>query len=82
MKFSKLRQLSPVLSIGLLVATLLTACSITTIDYVFVASSSGIQTFAADSQSGALSPPTMRTSISPIRAQAPRPARLSTTPSD
>jgi len=56
MKFSKLRQLFPVLSIGLLVATLLTACSITTIDYVFVASSSGIQTFATDSQSGALRP--------------------------
>ncbi|MGA3343640.1 MAG: beta-propeller fold lactonase family protein [Terracidiphilus sp.] len=54
MKFSILRQLIPVLSIGLLVATLLTACSLTTIDYVFVASSSGIDTFAVDSQSGAL----------------------------
>jgi 6-phosphogluconolactonase (cycloisomerase 2 family) len=54
MKFSKLRQLIPVSSIGLLVATLLTACSITTIDYVFVATSSGIYTYAVDSQSGAL----------------------------
>ncbi len=54
MKFSKLRQLIPVLSIGLLLATLLTACSLTTIDYVFVASSAGIDTFAVDSQSGAL----------------------------
>jgi 6-phosphogluconolactonase (cycloisomerase 2 family) len=54
MKFSKPSQLFLVSSIGLLVATLLTACSITTIDYVFVASSSGIETFAADSESGAL----------------------------
>jgi len=54
MKFSKLRQLVPVLTIGLVVATLLTACSLTSIDYVYVASSSGIQSFATDSQSGAL----------------------------
>jgi 6-phosphogluconolactonase (cycloisomerase 2 family) len=75
MKFSKLRQLSPVLSIGLLVATLLTACSITTIDYVFVASSSGIQTFAADSQSGALRTiaPTVTTGVSSPVAMAVTP---------
>jgi 6-phosphogluconolactonase (cycloisomerase 2 family) len=54
MKFSKPSQLFLVSSIGLLVATLLTACSITTIDYVFVASSAGIETYAVDSQSGAL----------------------------
>jgi 6-phosphogluconolactonase (cycloisomerase 2 family) len=54
MKFSKSSQLFLVSSIGLLVAALLTACSITTIDYVFVASSSGIETFAVDSESGAL----------------------------
>ena len=54
MKFSKLRQLIPVFSIGLLVAILLTACSLVSIDYVYVASSSGIQTFAVDSRSGAL----------------------------
>ncbi len=56
MKFSKLRQLIPVSSIGLLLATLLTACSIITIEYVYVGSSVGIQTFAVDSQSGALRP--------------------------
>jgi 6-phosphogluconolactonase len=54
MKFSKPSQLFLVSSIGLLVAALLTACSITTIDYVFVASSAGIETYAVDSQSGAL----------------------------
>jgi 6-phosphogluconolactonase len=62
MKFSKLSQLFLVSSIGLLVATLLTACQLVTIDYVFVTSSSGsatsgdgqISTFAVDSESGAL----------------------------
>jgi 6-phosphogluconolactonase len=63
MKFSKLSQLFLVSTIGLLVATLLTACQLVTIDYVFLASSAPtsatspdgqIQTFAADSQSGAL----------------------------
>src|SRR5271157_513396 len=62
MKFSKLSQLFLVSTIGLLVATLLTSCEITTIDYVFVASSQGsgtgspgqIETYDADSQTGAL----------------------------
>jgi 6-phosphogluconolactonase (cycloisomerase 2 family) len=62
MKFSKLSQLFLVSSIGLLVATLLTACQIVTIDFIYVAcagalGTSGdgqIQTFATDSQSGAL----------------------------
>jgi 6-phosphogluconolactonase (cycloisomerase 2 family) len=54
MKFSKPSQLFMVSFIGLLVAALLTACSIETIDYVFVATASGIETYAADSQSGAL----------------------------
>jgi 6-phosphogluconolactonase (cycloisomerase 2 family) len=62
MKFSKLSQLFLVSLIGLTVATLLTACQIVTIDYVFVASASGsgtsspgqIQTFDADAQTGAL----------------------------
>ncbi|HUX43418.1 MAG TPA: beta-propeller fold lactonase family protein [Terracidiphilus sp.] len=62
MKFSKLSQLFLVSSIGLLVATLLTACQIVTIDYVFVASkgtpqtsaNGKIETFAVDSESGAL----------------------------
>jgi len=62
MKFSKLSQLFLVSTLGLLVAVLLTACQIITIDYVFVADSTGtsasstgqIQIFAVDSQSGAL----------------------------
>jgi 6-phosphogluconolactonase (cycloisomerase 2 family) len=62
MKFSKLSQLLLVSSIGLLVATVFSACAITTIDFIFVACSAGtgtssagqIQTYAVDSQSGAL----------------------------
>ncbi len=62
MKFNKLSQLFLVSIIGLLVATLLTSCAIVTIDYVFVANSAGsatastgqIQTFDADSETGAL----------------------------
>jgi 6-phosphogluconolactonase len=57
-----LGQLFLVSAIGLLVASLLTACQLVTIDYVFVASSAAsptsangqIDTYAADSQSGAL----------------------------
>jgi len=64
MKFSKSSQLFMASAIGLLVATLLTSCNIVTIDYLFVASSSGsgtgsagqIQTYDVDSQSGALRP--------------------------
>jgi 6-phosphogluconolactonase (cycloisomerase 2 family) len=61
MKFSKLSQLILVSTIGLFLASYLTACQIVTIDYVFVAASSGngntggeIYTFAADAESGAL----------------------------
>jgi 6-phosphogluconolactonase (cycloisomerase 2 family) len=62
MKFNKLSQLLLVSAIGLMVATLLTACQLVTIDYVFLASSAPtadspdgqIDTFAVDSQSGAL----------------------------
>ena len=62
MKFSKLSQLFLVSAIGLVVATLLTACQLVTIDYVFIADSAGasvgsagqIETYAVDSQSGAL----------------------------
>jgi 6-phosphogluconolactonase (cycloisomerase 2 family) len=62
MKFNKLSQLFLVSIIGLSVATLLTSCAYVTIDYVFVANSAGsgsgstgqIQTFDADSSSGAL----------------------------
>jgi 6-phosphogluconolactonase len=62
MKFSKLSQLILVSSISLLVATFFSACALVTVDYVFVACSAGsgtssageIETFAVDSQSGAL----------------------------
>ena len=62
MKLSKLSRTILVSSLGLVVATLLTSCEIVTIDYVFVANSAGsgsgttgqIQTFDADSQTGAL----------------------------
>jgi 6-phosphogluconolactonase (cycloisomerase 2 family) len=78
MKFSKLSQLFLVSSIGLLVATLLTACSITTIDFVFVATAAGwqsgtdgnIQTYAVDSQSGALRPVTTTVSSGGVRPVA------------
>ena len=62
MKFSKLSQLFLVSTIGLLVATGLTACQLVSIDYVFVADSAGnsagsagqIETYAVDAHSGAL----------------------------
>jgi 6-phosphogluconolactonase len=62
MKFSKLSQLFLVSTIGLILATYLTACNIVTIDYVFVAASASntagsdgqIYTYAADAESGAL----------------------------
>jgi 6-phosphogluconolactonase len=62
MKFNKLSQLVLVSITGLLVATLLSSCAIVTIDYVFLADSAGsgsastgqIQTFDADSETGAL----------------------------
>ena len=41
MKFSKLSQLALVSAIGLIVATLLTACQLVTIDFVYVAASAG-----------------------------------------
>jgi 6-phosphogluconolactonase len=62
MKFSKVSQLFLASILGLLVATFLTSCEIVTIDYVFLADASGsgagsagqIQTFDADSETGAL----------------------------
>jgi len=62
MKFSKLSQLALVSAIGLIVATLLTACQLVTIDYIFVAASAGtsagstgqVYTYATDSESGAI----------------------------
>jgi 6-phosphogluconolactonase (cycloisomerase 2 family) len=62
MKFSKLRQLLLVSSIGLFVAAVFSGCNLVTIDYVFLATSAGttacpggqIETYAVDSQSGAV----------------------------
>lgn len=62
MKFNKASQLLLVSFIGLILASLLTACQLVTIDYVYVACSAGtaagsagqIYSFAVDSQSGAL----------------------------
>lgn len=64
MKFSKLSQHLLVSTLGLLAASMMSGCLIVTVAYVFVANSSGtsagstgeIQTFAADSESGALRP--------------------------
>jgi 6-phosphogluconolactonase (cycloisomerase 2 family) len=82
MKFSKLSQLFLVSSIGLLVATLLTACQLVTIDYVFVASSAGsgtsgdgqIDIYAVDSQSGAL-----RTGASAVSSGGVNPVSMAVT---
>lgn len=54
MKLRNLSQLALASGIGLAVAATLTACQLVTVDYVYLAGSSGIQTFAVDSQSGAL----------------------------
>ncbi len=60
MKFNKLSQLFLATGTGLIVATLLSACQLVTIDYLYVAgndpktASGGIQVFAVDSQSGAI----------------------------
>jgi 6-phosphogluconolactonase len=62
MKFSKLSQLFLVSALGLLVATLMTACQLVTVDFVFLASQGTngsspdgqISVWAVDSESGAL----------------------------
>lgn len=68
MKFRKLRQLLLVSGIGLVVATIFSGCQLVTIDYLFVATSSSniggnatcpggdIETFAVDSETGAIRP--------------------------
>ena len=79
MKFSKLSQLFLVSTVGLLVATLLSACQLVTIDYVFVASSAATSTssdgqidiYAVDSQSGAL-----RTGATTVSSGGVSPAAL------
>src|ERR1035437_7087027 len=79
MKFSKLSQLFLVSMIGLLVATLLTACQLVTIDYLFVAGSGTgsdgqIQVYAVDSESGAL-----RTGATSISSGGASPVSLAAT---
>jgi 6-phosphogluconolactonase (cycloisomerase 2 family) len=74
MKFSKLRQLVLVSSIGLFVATLLTACQIVTVDYLFVASNAGIETYAVDSESGVL-----RTGAAPVTSGLSTPVAMTVT---
>jgi 6-phosphogluconolactonase len=64
MKFSKMSQLVLVSALGLVSASALSGCAIVTVDYLFVADSSGtsagstgqIQSFAVDSESGAIRP--------------------------
>ncbi len=64
MKFSKVSQLVLVSALGLAAAIALSGCLLVSIDYIFVAGSSGtaagspgqIQTFAADANTGALRP--------------------------
>jgi 6-phosphogluconolactonase len=85
MKFSKLSQLFLVSSIGLFVATLMTACQLVTIDYVFVAASAGtsagsagqIYTYAVDSESGAL-----RTAAPVISSGGTSPVAMAVTSDD
>ena len=81
-RWGSLSQLFLVSSIGLLVATLLTACQLVTIDYVFVSSAAAtttcsggeIETFASDSQSGAL-----RTGASAVCAGGVNPVAMTVT---
>ncbi len=82
MKFSKTSQLALVSAIGLLATSLLTGCQLVTIDYVFVATSAGsgagsdgqIQTYAVDSQSGAL-----RVADPPVPSGGTNPVAMATT---
>lgn len=53
-RWGRWSQLSLVCVAGLVVATLLSACQLVTIDYVYLAGSGNVQVFAVDSQSGAL----------------------------
>jgi 6-phosphogluconolactonase len=79
MKLSKLSRTILASTTGLVLATLLTSCEIVTIDYVFVANSAGtgsgttgqIQTFDADSLSGAL-----RNGASPVSSGGNNPVAI------
>lgn len=82
MKLSKLSQLFLVSAIGLVLATLLTACQLVTIDYVFVTCSAGssagsagqIYTYAVDAKSGAL-----RTASPSVSSGGTGPVAMATT---
>src|ERR1700757_46275 len=86
MKFSKVSQLFLVSTIGLLVAILLSACELVTIDFVYLAgdfttSSStdgGIMVLAADSQSGALRFAAGTDINKPVDSGGPSPVALAT----
>jgi 6-phosphogluconolactonase len=79
MKFSKMRQILLVSTIGLFVALLFSACNLVTVDYVFLATSAGtkacpggqIETYAVDSQSGAV-----RTAAQPVCSGGKTPVAL------
>src|SRR5579863_4247736 len=88
MKFSKLRQLMLVSAIGLAVATLFSGCQLVTIDYLFVATSESkigskvnacpageIETFAVDSESGAV-----RSGASPVCSGGTSPTAIAISP--
>lgn len=83
MKFSKLSQLCVASATGLLVASLLSACQLVTIDYVFLASSAATSTspdgqidiFAVDSQSGAI-----RTAATTVSSGGVTPVALAVSP--
>jgi 6-phosphogluconolactonase (cycloisomerase 2 family) len=82
MKFSKLSQLALVSAIGLIVATLLTACQLVTIDFVYVAASAGasagsagqIYGYAVDASSGAI-----RSAITPVSSGGTNPVAMAMT---
>lgn len=82
MKLSKVSQLVLVASVGLLVAAMLSACQLVTIDYLYLASAGSgsssdgqLQTFAVDSQSGAL-----RTGPAAISSGGVHPVSLALSP--
>jgi 6-phosphogluconolactonase len=74
-RWGKLSQLSLVCLISLVVATLLSACQLVTIDYVYLAGSGQIQAFAVDSESGAL-----RNAGKPASSEGANPVALAVTP--
>jgi 6-phosphogluconolactonase (cycloisomerase 2 family) len=77
-----LSQLALVSAIGLIVATLLTACQLVTIDFVYVAASAGasagsagqIYGYATDAQSGAI-----RSAVTPISSGGTNPVAMAMT---